>query len=497
MMEMILYAALIIALTNLALGIIIWFRVRKLYAYPGLLGFPVFGNLYYFYKNLFLGSFESIRVYLFEIVKQHGKNGICFHIAYGFRKLVIISSPQVVKQLGFHPHLKDKPVYGFQGFRRYMNGPFSRPRSDDSWKMRRKEYNCLLKKSSVENNFYYNFLKSADKMVELMLKSPSALDIHRAVLGVTQSVTMETLFGVESSLAFHPDVLQYMHSIKDIASRIIASPGIARTILSILRPYDEIYIRKIGTLRRMVLKELYRKMNNNQCFPSENTQSFNHLPMYIASRTEKSKKFNRRVVTELQEVFITSSHTVASTMSSTITCLAVLPEIQERAWKEQYEIFGDDNREPTLQDLEQMTYLERFIKESLRFCGPPLVGKQATDDIEVDGITIPKDTIVVYLLDFMRKDPNYWKDPELFNPDRFLEGGEELKYSFAPFGIGVRNCPGMTYAMTEMKIILSKVLRRTKLSLVNKDLKFEDLEFEAQILMELKNPPLLQVEERV
>nr|XP_024216906.1 cytochrome P450 4V2-like [Halyomorpha halys] len=191
------------------------------------------------------------------------------------------------------------------------------------------------------------------------------------------------------------------------------------------------------------MRKIYKNMNNTESFLSENTDSYHPLPIWIASRTEKSKKFEERVVAELQEVFLTSSITVASTMSSTITYLAVLPQIQERAWKEQYEIFGDESREPTLEDLEQMKFLERVIKESLRFSCPPFVGKQASEDIEVDGTIIPKNTIVIYLLEFLHKDPKYWKNPEVFDPDRFLEENEGLKYSYAPFGVGVRSCPGM------------------------------------------------------
>ncbi|XP_066902892.1 cytochrome P450 6k1 isoform X4 [Halyomorpha halys] len=369
--NMIINAALTVVLAHLALGVILWLRVRNLYSYPGLLGFPVIGNIYYFYRALFLGSFESLRAYFFQIVKQYGKNGICFLYAYSFHLLVVVYGPQVLKQIGFHPNLKDKPFYPYQSFKNYMNGPFSRHRTDDSWKMRRKEYNCILRKQRVESTYFKAFLKSADKLVDLMFASSSALDIRNKALEVTQSVTME------------------------------------------------------------------------------NTDSYHPLPIWIASRTEKSKKFEERVVAELQEVFLTSSITVASTMSSTITYLAVLPQIQERAWKEQYEIFGDESREPTLEDLEQMKFLERVIKESLRFSCPPFVGKQASEDIEVDGTIIPKNTIVIYLLEFLHKDPKYWKNPEVFDPDRFLEENEGLKYSYAPFGVGVRSCPGIHFAMTQ------------------------------------------------
>ncbi|XP_066902890.1 cytochrome P450 4c21 isoform X2 [Halyomorpha halys] len=446
---MIINAALTVVLAHLALGVILWLRVRNLYSYPGLLGFPVIGNIYYFYRALFLGSFESLRAYFFQIVKQYGKNGICFLYAYSFHLLVVVYGPQVLKQIGFHPNLKDKPFYPYQSFKNYMNGPFSRHRTDDSWKMRRKEYNCILRKQRVESTYFKAFLKSADKLVDLMFASSSALDIRNKALEVTQSVTMETLFGVETSLVSDPQIVHYMHSITVIAPLIIGSPRLARLLLYIVRPFDEILFRKIGSLRRIVMRKIYKNMNNTESFLSENTDSYHPLPIWIASRTEKSKKFEERVVAELQEVFLTSSITVASTMSSTITYLAVLPQIQERAWKEQYEIFGDESREPTLEDLEQMKFLERVIKESLRFSCPPFVGKQASEDIEVDGTIIPKNTIVIYLLEFLHKDPKYWKNPEVFDPDRFLEENEGLKYSYAPFGVGVRSCPGIHFAMTQ------------------------------------------------
>lgn len=54
---------------------------------------------------------------------------------------------------------------------------------------------------------------------------------------------------------------------------------------------------------------------------------------------------------------------------------------------------------------------------------------------------IPKGTNVVFFLRKLRMDPTYWKDPDLFDPDHFLT--EDVpKYSYSPFGIGWRSCPG-------------------------------------------------------
>lgn len=57
-------------------------------------------------------------------------------------------------------------------------------------------------------------------------------------------------------------------------------------------------------------------------------------------------------------------------------------------------------------------------------------------------MTIPRGANVVFLSRYMRMDPKHWENPEIFNPDRFLKESDTLKYSYTPFGIGVRNCPG-------------------------------------------------------
>ena len=59
-------------------------------------------------------------------------------------------------------------------------------------------------------------------------------------------------------------------------------------------------------------------------------------------------------------------------------------------------------------------------------------------------------------------DSRYWKDPKIFDPERFSP--ESIKnvrpYTYMPFSMGPRNCIGKNFAILEMKIILANILRK-------------------------------------
>merc|ERR1719474_483558 len=58
--------------------------------------------------------------------------------------------------------------------------------------------------------------------------------------------------------------------------------------------------------------------------------------------------------------------------------------------------------------------------------------------------------------------PEYWPEPELFKPERFLKENADqiVPYSWLPFGAGPRACIGERFAMAEMKMALAKVVSK-------------------------------------
>ena len=87
-----------------------------------------------------------------------------------------------------------------------------------------------------------------------------------------------------------------------------------------------------------------------------------------------------------------------------------------------------------------MPYLEAFIAETMRFSSIAALGglHSTTEAVEFHGYIIPKDTICFGNLWAMHNDPEYWGDPEVFRPDRFIgsDGSFKKDERMIPFSIG-------------------------------------------------------------
>lgn len=151
------------------------------------------------------------------------------------------------------------------------------------------------------------------------------------------------------------------------------------------------------------------------------------------------------------------------------------PEIQKQCQMEIDELFKN-NEDLTFDSVQSgLKYVERCILETLRMFPPVFMFLRKLNkpiDIEYNGetVTIPSGTgIIIPVLTLHRK-PEYYPQPEKFNPDRFLpeEQAKRHAYAYLPFSAGPRNCLGMKFAMIEMKTIAAYVLRHFHIDTTDK-----------------------------
>ncbi|KAF8398589.1 hypothetical protein HHK36_017520 [Tetracentron sinense] len=112
--------------------------------------------------------------------------------------------------------------------------------------------------------------------------------------------------------------------------------------------------------------------------------------------------------------------------------------------------------------IQKMQYSWNVTTEVMRLA-PPL-----TTDFIYEGFTIPKKWKLHWSTSTTHMNPDYFLDPEKFNPSRF-EGDGPRPYTFIPFGRGPRMCPGKEFARLEILVFLHNVVNRFKWELVFSD----------------------------
>lgn len=231
------------------------------------------------------------------------------------------------------------------------------------------------------------------------------------------------------------------------------------------------FIRKVHTdiikIKKVQLKDLIEKVNSGQenlesISKSENSvKRYSFLELLLLARKENNQPLtDDEIINEVTLFILGAYETTAASTSFALHNLALHPDVQEMAFKEQIEITnGDLQKLITFQDLNNMQYLERVIKESMRIF-PPVIffGRRITEQTLIsDGIELPVGSNVLLMPYLTHKDPNVFPNPDIFDPDRFLN--KVTNYMFFPFSAGPRNCIGQKIGMLEMKFWIASIFR--------------------------------------
>ncbi|KAH6646939.1 cytochrome P450 [Truncatella angustata] len=132
----------------------------------------------------------------------------------------------------------------------------------------------------------------------------------------------------------------------------------------------------------------------------------------------------------------------------------------------------------TFAEIDKLPYLENFVKESLRVYSPATTYHREADvDLTIEGIRIPKGTLVDLCPSVTLLNPTIWgPDAEYVVPERWsrLTDKQTSPYAFNAFSNGPRICIGRQFALFEIKTILVEIIRNFRFLAVEKPFKVEN-----------------------
>ncbi|XP_072761865.1 cytochrome P450 6a2-like [Anoplolepis gracilipes] len=188
-------------------------------------------------------------------------------------------------------------------------------------------------------------------------------------------------------------------------------------------------------------------------------------------------KFDLEMLTSNVITFFIDSYGTSSTAMSFIGFqLASHPKVQEKLRKEVMTVLDKYDGAITYEGLKEMTYMDQVINESLRLQPVlPSMIKSCTEEFELrgsDGLVcrVQPETEILIPVQGLHKDSRYWKNPEVFDPERFSPDRKHSieKFAFLPFSEGPRACVGMRMALLLMKVGFAAILRKYNLELSSK-----------------------------
>ncbi|XP_063909500.1 cytochrome P450 4c3-like isoform X1 [Zophobas morio] len=222
------------------------------------------------------------------------------------------------------------------------------------------------------------------------------------------------------------------------------------------------FTRNIIAERTQAIENFHYSPDNHEVYKGRKRLAM--LDLLLTAKNEDRSIDDKGICEEVDTFMFEGHDTTAAALSFSLMLIACHKNVQDLIVAEIEAVTGDLHKKPTFNDLQQLKYLERVLKEVLRlYPSVPFISRKLGEElVTATGYKIPKDTIVHLHIYDLHHNPEFYPDPEKFDPDRFLPDNikNRLPFAYVPFSAGPRNCIGQKFALLELKAALSGILSK-------------------------------------
>ncbi|MGA9789078.1 MAG: cytochrome P450, partial [Terriglobales bacterium] len=278
------------------------------------------------------------------------------------------------------------------------------------------------------------------------------VDIYPHLMKITFAMVARSLFGARLK---DEDIDLVSHTICTVQEFIVRQT---------LQPYLNPWFAVSGELRRheamrtradAILLEYIKKRRNEP--PGHDLLQ----TLMDARYTDGEGMPDELILSESMQLLVAGHETSSNALSWLFYLLSSRPDCLERVRREFDSVLGD--APITYSDVPKFEFTTQVICEALRLYPPFwMVDRMAVADDRVGDVAIPRGSMVIVYVYGAHHARRFWQNPENFDPERFTKENEKLRppFTYLPFGAGPRGCIGGNYAMLQILMILSDLLRK-------------------------------------
>ena len=325
----------------------------------------------------------------------------------------------------------------------------------------------------IQPTFYPKRIKSyGDIMVNQAIDMCNSwhdgtiLDIHKEMIKLTLAIICKTVLGYDIEPG-HDEVGDALKTCMKYFNRLLMPFGelIEKIPLLPINKGFQTAKRDLDSIVYRMIKEHRKKLDKGH----EKKEDDDLLLTLLQAQDEEAgigRMTDEQLRDEVMTIFLAGHETTANALTWTYYLLSEHPTIETRLQEELHSIFGSNRTTITVDDVRRLEYTEMILTESMRLYPPAwALGRQVIDDYKVGGYSIPKGSIILMSQYVMHRDPRYFPEPDRFYPDRWTEEFKKQlpRFSYFPFGGGIRGCIGEPFAWLEAILLLATISRQWKM----------------------------------
>jgi cytochrome P450 len=372
-----------------------------------------------------------------------------------------LSHPKHVKHVLQDNHQNYRKGWVFDRIKPYW-GESLLTADGDTWRQQRRRVQPSFKREHTADFAPIVTARTAEMLArwEPIAASGQELALYNEMTELALVIIGDVLFGVD----LWADAAEMARSAQS-ALAVLKKRVAALAPLPLWVPTGD--NRRFNGAMRMLNEQISEIIERKRSTAGDQGRSF--LAMLMAARDSETgaAMTDRQLHEEILGMLQQGHDTVGESLAWTWYLLSLHPEIERKLHLEISQVVGD--RVPVMADLPRLHYAHMIVQESLRVYPPVwVIPRDAIDDDQIGGFRIPAKSTILLSPYLTHRHPEFWENPEAFDPERFLpersHGRPRLAYF--PFGGGPRLCMGVDMAMMEMMLILVMVVQRHRIHLV-------------------------------